>query len=238
MENELRVARVIQQTLLPKEVPSVPGWSMAAYWQPARAVSGDFYDFVNHYLGSSAQQDKIWIHMLNKLAAYYGVKGEATLEKILVDNTVQWKHAGNIWKNAAIRTVFYLLGAPFHWLGGIFKRKAAGVIGQLDFEPEVVGSYWRQYRGTGVQLDIVAANKRHKQLLIGEAKWGKENVSRAILTSLIERSRRMPQVTEGWKVQYALFSREGFTDATKDTAKELGVRLVTLDEIEETLGKV
>jgi serine phosphatase RsbU (regulator of sigma subunit)/anti-sigma regulatory factor (Ser/Thr protein kinase) len=46
MEQELRVARVIQQTLLPKEVPSLTGWKMAAHWQPARAVSGDFYDFV------------------------------------------------------------------------------------------------------------------------------------------------------------------------------------------------
>lgn len=47
MDNELRVARVIQQTLLPKQVPTLPGWNMAAYWQPARAVSGDFYDFIN-----------------------------------------------------------------------------------------------------------------------------------------------------------------------------------------------
>jgi serine phosphatase RsbU (regulator of sigma subunit)/anti-sigma regulatory factor (Ser/Thr protein kinase) len=46
MEQELRVARVIQQTLLPKTVPEIPGWSMAAHWQPARAVSGDFYDFL------------------------------------------------------------------------------------------------------------------------------------------------------------------------------------------------
>lgn len=46
MEQELRVARVIQQTLLPKEIPTLPGWSMAAHWLPARAVSGDFYDFI------------------------------------------------------------------------------------------------------------------------------------------------------------------------------------------------
>ena len=46
MEHEMRVARVIQQTLLPKEIPAIPGWSMAAHWQPARAVSGDFYDFI------------------------------------------------------------------------------------------------------------------------------------------------------------------------------------------------
>ena len=47
LEQELRVARVIQQTLLPKELPDLPGWQVAAYWQPARAVSGDFYDFID-----------------------------------------------------------------------------------------------------------------------------------------------------------------------------------------------
>lgn len=46
MEQELRVARVIQQTLLPKEIPQIEGWQLAAHWQPARAVSGDFYDFI------------------------------------------------------------------------------------------------------------------------------------------------------------------------------------------------
>ncbi len=115
---------------------------------------------------------------------------------------------------------------------------AAGAAGQLDFEPEVVGSYWRQYRGKGVQLDVVAAAKRQKKLLIGEAKWGKGAVSRTVLTNLIERSQRMPQVAEGWQVQYVLFSREGFTEATKETARELNVRLVALDEIEATLGEV
>ncbi len=43
---ELRVARVIQQTLLPKELPEVAGWHVDALWQPAREVSGDFYDFI------------------------------------------------------------------------------------------------------------------------------------------------------------------------------------------------
>ncbi|HEY7985199.1 MAG TPA: SpoIIE family protein phosphatase [Ktedonobacterales bacterium] len=46
LEQELRVARLIQQTLLPKDVPHKPGWQVAAYYQPARAVGGDFYDFL------------------------------------------------------------------------------------------------------------------------------------------------------------------------------------------------
>ena len=47
MEQELRVARVIQETLLPKEIPSLPEWSLATHWQPARQVGGDFYDFID-----------------------------------------------------------------------------------------------------------------------------------------------------------------------------------------------
>jgi anti-sigma regulatory factor (Ser/Thr protein kinase) len=43
---ELSAARVIQQQLLPKELPALPGWRVAAYYQPARAIGGDFYDFL------------------------------------------------------------------------------------------------------------------------------------------------------------------------------------------------
>lgn len=46
IEQELRVARFVQETLLPKEVPDLPGWNIAALWQPAREVGGDFYDFI------------------------------------------------------------------------------------------------------------------------------------------------------------------------------------------------
>jgi serine phosphatase RsbU (regulator of sigma subunit)/anti-sigma regulatory factor (Ser/Thr protein kinase) len=46
MEQELRVARVIQETLLPKDLPQLKNGKVSAYWRPARAVSGDFYDFL------------------------------------------------------------------------------------------------------------------------------------------------------------------------------------------------
>jgi len=46
MENELRVANLIQHTLLPKELPQLPGWQFEGYYQPARAVGGDFYDLI------------------------------------------------------------------------------------------------------------------------------------------------------------------------------------------------
>src|SRR5918998_1288758 len=46
IEQELRVARLIQQTLLPKSVPGLPGYDVAARYRPAQEVGGDFYDFL------------------------------------------------------------------------------------------------------------------------------------------------------------------------------------------------
>ena len=46
MEQELRVARIVQETLLPRELPALLGWQVATYWQPAQARGGDFYDFI------------------------------------------------------------------------------------------------------------------------------------------------------------------------------------------------
>jgi serine phosphatase RsbU (regulator of sigma subunit)/anti-sigma regulatory factor (Ser/Thr protein kinase) len=46
IEQELKVAQLIQQTLLPQSLPALDGWGVSAYYQPARAVGGDFYDFV------------------------------------------------------------------------------------------------------------------------------------------------------------------------------------------------
>jgi serine phosphatase RsbU (regulator of sigma subunit) len=48
LERELQLAFGVQASLLPRTVPQLPGWDFAAYWQPAREVSGDFYDFITH----------------------------------------------------------------------------------------------------------------------------------------------------------------------------------------------
>jgi serine phosphatase RsbU (regulator of sigma subunit)/anti-sigma regulatory factor (Ser/Thr protein kinase) len=46
LEQELEVARLIQQNFLPKHLPELAGWRVAAYYRPARTVGGDFYDFI------------------------------------------------------------------------------------------------------------------------------------------------------------------------------------------------
>jgi serine phosphatase RsbU (regulator of sigma subunit)/predicted ester cyclase len=45
IEQELRVARSIQHASLPKDVPTLESWQITPYYQPAREVGGDFYDF-------------------------------------------------------------------------------------------------------------------------------------------------------------------------------------------------
>jgi serine phosphatase RsbU (regulator of sigma subunit)/predicted ester cyclase len=54
VEQDLRVARSIQQASLPTEVPTLEGCRISPHYGPARAVGGDFYDFLelsNGHLG-------------------------------------------------------------------------------------------------------------------------------------------------------------------------------------------
>jgi len=44
--NELETARKIQESLLPKSFPVVPGFGLAGYCRTARHVGGDFYDVI------------------------------------------------------------------------------------------------------------------------------------------------------------------------------------------------
>ncbi len=54
LEQELRIARLVQQTLLPQELPALEGWHIAAHYRPARSVGGDFYDFIHYNDGRIA----------------------------------------------------------------------------------------------------------------------------------------------------------------------------------------
>lgn len=44
-DQEERAASLIQQRILPQQVPMLPGWSLAVSYQPSRMGRGDFHDF-------------------------------------------------------------------------------------------------------------------------------------------------------------------------------------------------
>jgi len=46
LEQELSMARDIQQALLPKGLPQLEDWKISHHYQPAKEVGGDFYDFL------------------------------------------------------------------------------------------------------------------------------------------------------------------------------------------------
>ncbi len=54
LAQQLRLARLVQQTLLPHEWPEMPGWEIAGHYRPAQAVGGDFYDFLSFKDGRCA----------------------------------------------------------------------------------------------------------------------------------------------------------------------------------------
>src|SRR5678816_4167489 len=48
LERDLRVARQIQRSLLPANVPQVVGLEFAVHYEPAYQIGGDYYDFIWH----------------------------------------------------------------------------------------------------------------------------------------------------------------------------------------------
>jgi len=47
LQNELRVAHEMQQSILPKIFPNKPGYQLFGNMEPAREVGGDFFDIIN-----------------------------------------------------------------------------------------------------------------------------------------------------------------------------------------------
>jgi serine phosphatase RsbU (regulator of sigma subunit) len=46
LETEARLARQVQKTFIPEVLPTRRGWELAARWETARQVGGDFYDII------------------------------------------------------------------------------------------------------------------------------------------------------------------------------------------------
>ncbi len=46
-EREMQMARQVQESLLPQQMPTISGWQFDRRWHPAHDVSGDFYDVIH-----------------------------------------------------------------------------------------------------------------------------------------------------------------------------------------------
>lgn len=101
--------------------------------------------------------------------------------------------------------------------------------GKLPFNPAIVGSHW----APDAQVDIVAINWEQKMILLGEAKWGDGNVSRKVIRELAAKTNRVvPDEGRDWKVRYAFFARDGFTEVASQEAGDINAMLLTLNQME------
>jgi hypothetical protein len=74
------------------------------------------------------QEDRFWQHTLRQVAARFGVDAEPETKTLCIDSRRQWKRAGNIWHNAAIRTGVYTAITPVRWT----MRSTRRAIGRRD----------------------------------------------------------------------------------------------------------
>jgi hypothetical protein len=102
------------------------GCTVAQVQSIARA-NDPMYEVVFRFVGAK-EQERIWRHVLASLAAYYGLETPVEFSKTCVDPKLQWRQAGNLWHNAAIRTTMHKLSAPVRWLRGT----GAGAAGASD----------------------------------------------------------------------------------------------------------
>jgi hypothetical protein len=121
-------------TVMTPEGFPVSGWNtFSAYEEDGVTVaqvqglvrtSDPIYEFGFRFLGGEKEEDKTWCYVLQKLANHWGVNGQIQFYKVLVDPNIVWRQSHNIWKNAAIRSFFYILTAPFRWVGNLFSAKS------------------------------------------------------------------------------------------------------------------
>jgi hypothetical protein len=112
-----------------------------------------------------------------------------------------------------------------------------GMANRLGFTPDGIGSHWSRR----VQADVVALNWQERHILIGECKWGMDDLNQQVVRDLIEvkTPKVLADLTDdgvGWTVHYAVFARAGFTVAARTLMQQYEGRLVNLSMIDKDLS--
>jgi hypothetical protein len=86
----------------------------AAQIQSLARANDPIYELGFRIVGSTTQE-RIWTHVLKSLAAHFGVNEPVTLEKVCVDQKLQWSYVRNVWQNAGARSMHYTMAGPIRW---------------------------------------------------------------------------------------------------------------------------
>jgi anti-anti-sigma factor len=78
-------------------------------------------------LVGSKFQERIWRHVLGSMATHLGVEATVDVQKACIDAKLQWSEVGNLWHNAQIRTVLYVVTTwPLRSIRKLSRRKHDG----------------------------------------------------------------------------------------------------------------
>lgn len=69
------------------------------------------YELGNRLFGGAWEQERTWKHVLRRLGRRYGVRARPHVEVACLDPRWQWAYAGNVWRNAMLRTTLSGLAA-------------------------------------------------------------------------------------------------------------------------------
>jgi hypothetical protein len=75
--------------------------------QSLARANDPIFEFGFRFLGGSKQQERIWHHVLSGVARQYGVEAPVQFHRTLVDGSLQWSQASNLWYNSALRSLLY-----------------------------------------------------------------------------------------------------------------------------------
>jgi hypothetical protein len=82
---------------------------------------------LGYVLGGNRLNTRFWVQTAENLARHFGVdEPRVDSQVVCVDRRRQWGKAGNLSKNAAVRTLGWTLGTPVRWLRRSFTRRDAG----------------------------------------------------------------------------------------------------------------
>jgi hypothetical protein len=90
--------------------------------QALERTNDPLYEF-GFALGGNRMNTKFWVQTAENLARHFEVEPKVDTRVICVDRRRQWRKAGNVWHNAAVRTFLWRLAAPLRWLGRPLRRR-------------------------------------------------------------------------------------------------------------------
>jgi len=115
-------------TLMTPEGHMLAGWITFSAWaaddgvtvvqlQALERTSDPLYE-LGYALGGNRLNTRFWVQTAENLARHFGVEPKVESQVVCVDRRRQWRKAGNLSKNAAVRTLLWTLATPVRWLRG------------------------------------------------------------------------------------------------------------------------